>query len=373
MMLVNGEDIRHRDLRLDACRGLALWFIFLDHIPDNILSWLTLRNYGFSDTTEVFVFVSGYTCMLAYGEVLRKQGWFATLAHALRRSWQIYIAFLILLLAYLALVQIVGGGRYLDETNTAVFFDHPAAAILHAVTIRYTPVNTDVLPTFILLHLIFPVLLWLLTRIPLIALGASFLLYALVQAYSWDLASWPRGEWFFNPLAWQVLFVFGAWYAIEGHERLGPVLRSRAALALAILYLAFSFSVVLGWHIHALEKFLPDTLSKLLYPIDKSDLAIVRLLHFFALAVVAARLVPRDWHGLSQPWMIAIIRCGENSLAIYCLSVLLSFIGHVALEEISGSIAMQIGVSLVGIAFIICAATLMTWTAKLDGREPKLF
>ena len=61
------EDADHRDLRLDACRGLALWFIFIDHIPDNSLSWLTLRNYGFSDLSEIFVFISGYTCMLAYG------------------------------------------------------------------------------------------------------------------------------------------------------------------------------------------------------------------------------------------------------------------------------------------------------------------
>ncbi len=151
------------------------------------------------------------------------------------------------------------------------------------------------------------------------------------------------------------------------------VLQSRAALALAILYLAFSFGVVLSWHIHALENFMPGALSKLLYPIDKSDLAIVRLLHFFALAVVAARLAPRDWRGLLQPWTIAMIRCGENSLAVYCLSVLLSLIGHVVLVEISGGIAMQIGVSLVGIALMILAATLMTWTAKLDGRGPKLF
>ena len=68
------SDGDRRDLRLDACRGLALWFIFIDHIPDNALAWLTLRNYGFSDTTEVFVFVSGYTCMLAYGGALREQG-----------------------------------------------------------------------------------------------------------------------------------------------------------------------------------------------------------------------------------------------------------------------------------------------------------
>src|ERR1700704_5598702 len=136
-----------RDLRLDACRGLALWFIFLDHIPDNALAWLSLRNYGFSDTAEVFVFVSGYTCMLAYGGALREQGWRATVTRALRRSWEIYAAFLVLLIAYFVLVWIVGGGnRYLDETNTALFFGSPGAALLHAAILQYTPVNTDILP-----------------------------------------------------------------------------------------------------------------------------------------------------------------------------------------------------------------------------------
>ncbi len=75
-----------RDLRLDACRGLALWFIFIDHIPNNALSWLTLRNYGFSDTSEVFVFVSGYTCMLAEGGGLTEEGWITIVARALRRG-----------------------------------------------------------------------------------------------------------------------------------------------------------------------------------------------------------------------------------------------------------------------------------------------
>jgi hypothetical protein len=149
-----------RELRLDAFRGLALWFIFLDHIPDNVVAWLTLRNYGFSDTTEVFVFVSGYTCMLAYGGALREQGWLTTVTRALRRGWEIYVAFLLLLIAYLAVVWAVGGGnRYLDETNTAIFFENPGAAIVRAALMQYTPVNTDVLPTFVLLHLAFPGLL----------------------------------------------------------------------------------------------------------------------------------------------------------------------------------------------------------------------
>jgi hypothetical protein len=78
-----------RDLRLDACRGLALWFIFVDHIPNNSLTWLTLRNYGFSDTSEVFVFVSGYTCMLAYGGALPQEGWLTIVTRAAARTrWQ---------------------------------------------------------------------------------------------------------------------------------------------------------------------------------------------------------------------------------------------------------------------------------------------
>jgi hypothetical protein len=363
-----------RDLRLDACRGLALWFTFLDHIPNNALAWLTLRNYGFSDATEVFVFVSGYTCMLAYGGALREQGWPTTVTRALRRGWEIYAAFLLLLIAYFVLIWLVGGGtRYLDETNTGSFFQNPGAAIVHAAAMQYAPVNTDILPTFVLLHLAFPGLLWLLTRSAGVALMASFLLYLMVQLFGWHVPAWPSGELYFNPLAWQVLFVFGAWYAYEGAGRLRTIVQSRAALVLAMFYLTFSLAVTLSWQIKALEGFMPDALSKVIYPIDKSHLAPERLLHFLALAIVVSRLTPPDWRGLMKPWMTAMIRCGENSLAMYCLSILLSFIGYVILVRFSSTIAMQAAVSIVGIALMIATATLMTWTAKQDRPGPKLF
>jgi hypothetical protein len=363
-----------RDLRLDACRGLALWFIFLDHIPNNTLAWLTIRNYGFSDTTEVFVFVSGYTCMLAYGGAQREQGWPTTITRALRRGWEIYVAFLLLLIAYLALVWVVGrGSEFVDETNTAIFFGNPGAAIVRALAMQYTPVNTDVLPTFVLLHLAFPGLLWLLTRNAVAALTASFLLYVLVQALGWNLPAWPGGEWYFNPLAWQVLFVFGAWYAYKGSGQLRGILQSRAALWLAILYLAFSLAVALSLQFKGLEGFMPAALSKLIYPVDKSSLDPLRLLHFLSLAIIVSRLTPPDWHGLMKPWAMAMIRCGENSLAIYCFGVLLSFIGHVILVRFSGNFTTQVVVSVAGIALMIAAATVMTQTAKLDRRGPKLF
>lgn len=363
-----------RDLRLDACRGLALWFIFIDHIPDNSLAWLTLRNYGFSDTTEVFVFVSGYTCMLAYGGALREQGWLTIVARAVRRSLEIYSAFLLLFVAYIALIWLVGGGsRYTGETNTAFFFGNPGAAIVHAAILQYTPVNTDILPTFVLLHLCFPALLWLLNRSGSLTLAASLLLYLLVQFYSWGVPAWPSGELYFNPLAFQILFVFGAWYAGAGADRIRPIVQSRAVLVAAILYLLFSLIVALSWQFERLQVFVPDALSGLIYPIYKSHLAPVRLLHFMSLAVVVSRLTPPDWRGPLHPLMIAMIRCGENSLSMYCLGVLLSFIGQVILVDFSGGFIMQLVVSVTGIAIMILAATLATWEAQLDQRGPKLF
>jgi uncharacterized membrane protein YccC len=88
---------------------------------------------------------------------------------------------------------------------------------------------------------------------------------------------------------------------------------------------------------------------------------------------LVSRLTPPDWHGLMKPGLVAMIRCGENSLAIYCLGVLLSFMGFVILSQFSSTIAMQVFVSIAGIALMIAIATLMTWTSKQDRRGPKLF
>lgn len=366
-------DEAHRDLRLDACRGLALWFVFIDHIPGNAFEWLTLRNYGFSDATEVFVFVSGYTCMIAYGGALREQGWKTIVTRSVRRGFEIYAAFLLLVISYLVLIRGACSGSYcLDETNTRVFFENPGDVLIHVVALQYTPVNTDILPTFVMLHLAFPFVLWLLIRNAAAALGVSFLLYLMVQVYGWNLPAWPTGELYFNPLAWQFLFVFGAWFAAGGAGRLNGIMRSRATLMLAVLYVAFGLIVALSWRIEPLKWLIPDVTS-LIYPIYKSSLDSVRLLHFLALAVLIWRFIPRDWHGMIKPWTVAMIHCGENSLPIYCFSVLLSFLAFVILKLVSGGLAMQAAVSAVGIALIIAAATLLTWEGKLDRRGPKLF
>ncbi|WP_065750210.1 OpgC domain-containing protein [Bradyrhizobium paxllaeri] len=355
-----------RDLRIDACRGIALWFIFLDHVPNNIGSWLTLRNYGFSDAAEIFMFVSGVTCALAYGKALRFEGWTGVIRRTLRRSWDIYAAFLLLTLACAILVHLAGSGRLADESNTRVLLDHPGEMLARAAILQYRPVNTDVLPAFVLLHLLFAPLLWLLLRAPNVTLGASLALYALVHFFGWSVPAWPSGNWAFNPLAWQLLVVLGAWWMIED-RRVGPWVMSRTARALAVLYLLLSLVIVLSSHIRPLEALIPQALSQLRYPLDKSNLDPLRLLHFLAIAVLAAWLMPRDWRGLETPLMRGAIRCGQNSLPIFCVGVLLAFASHIALLEISNGLAMQIALSLGGIGAMIASATLL----GLIGTKPK--
>src|SRR3954454_8832395 len=341
-----------RDLRIDACRGIALWFIFLDHVPNNIGSWLTLRNYGFSDAAEVFMFVSGVTCALAYGKALRFEGWTGVIRRTLRRSWDIYVAFLLLTLACAILVHIAGGGRLAHESNTRILLEQPGATLLHAAILQYCPVNTDVLPIFVLLHLLFAPLLWLLLRLPNVTLGASLALYALVHAFGWTVPAWPNGHWAFNPLAWQLLVVLGAWWMIEG-KRFRPWVTSRTALVAAVLYLVFGLIIALSWSIKPLEALVPQALLTLLYPMDKSNLDPLRLLHFLALAVLVVWFVPRNWRGLTTAVMRGAILCGQNSLPIYCLGVLLALVSYMALLDISNGLAMQIALSVGGIMAMV--------------------
>jgi hypothetical protein len=347
-----------RDLRLDVCRGIALWFLFLDHIPNNVGSWLTLRNYGFSDTAEVFVFISGVSCALAYGRAHRCEGWSAVISRSLRRSWDIYAAFLLLTLACAIMVYLAGRDHLADHSNTRILLEYPGAALAHAAILQYRPVNTDVLAVFVIYHLLFAPLLWLLLRLPNVTLGASLLLYALVHVFGWTVPAWPNNVWFFNPLAWQLLIVFGAWWVIEG-KRFWPWVTSRSALVLAVLYLVFSLVVALSCSIKPLESLVPQALTKVLYPLDKSNLDPLRLLHFLALAILAVWLVPRDWRGLTTPVMRCATHCGENSLPIYCLGVLLVLASHIALDDISDGPVMQIALSLGGILVLIAAAKLL--------------
>jgi hypothetical protein len=363
-----------RDLRLDLFRGIALWLIFLDHIPSNIVAWITIRNYGFSDATEIFVFVSGYTAAFVYGKEMRERGFIVSGAHILRRAWQIYVAHVFLFAIYLAEIVYVAtrfeNPLYAEEMNILDFLKQPDVTIIQALLLKFKPANMDVLPLYIILLLLFPPILWLLQARPTIALGASVLLYALTWRFNWNLPSYPSGHWFFNPFAWQLLFVFGAWCALGGAQRLSSVLRSQLTLAIAMAYLAFAFFISFTWYVPYAGQFVPSWLEEIIYPIDKVNLDVLRFAHFLALAVVVMRFIPRDWPPLKSRLLWAPIACGQHSLEIFCLGIFLSFAAHFAMTEISGAFWMQIVASALGIFIMTAAAGLLTWYKRAEARNP---
>jgi hypothetical protein len=363
-----------RDLRLDLFRGLALWLIFLDHIPSNLVAWATIRNYGFSDATEIFVFVSGYTAAFVYGREMNERGFVVAGAHILRRAWQIYVAHVFLFAIYLAEISYVATSfenpLYAEEMNILDFLKQPDVTIVQALLLKFKPSNMDVLPLYIILLLLFPPILWLLLRKATLALGASVLLYVLTWEFNWNMPSYPSGHWYFNPFAWQLLFVFGAWCALGGAQRLSGVLRSPVTVALAVVYLVFAFIISLSWYLPGMSQYMPHRLEEVIYPIDKVNLDVLRFAHFLALAVVTLKFIPRDWPPLKSWWMWAPIVCGQHSLEIFCLGVFLSFAAHFAMVEVSAGLWMQCLVSALGILIMIAAAGLLMWYKRVEGRSP---
>lgn len=363
-----------RDLRLDLFRGLALWLIFLDHIPSNIVSWITIRNYGFSDATEIFVFISGYTAAFVYGRAMREHGPVVAGARLLKRAWQVYVAHIFLFAIYMAEISYVSRSfenpLYGEEMGIFDFLREPDITLVQALLLKFKPANMDVLPLYIVLLAGFPPMLWLLMRWPATALGASLLLYLLTWHFEWNIPAYPNGYWVFNPFAWQFLFMFGAWCALGGAKRLGFLFESRIVAALAVLYLMFAAWIALSWYVPGIDSTIPRWLEDRMYPIDKTNLDVLRFAHFLALAVLTLRLVPADWPGLNSPWLRPAILCGQHSLEIFCLGVFLSFAAHFAMVEINEGIAMQVAASFLGIVIMVATAALISWYKRIEGRSP---
>jgi hypothetical protein len=363
-----------RDLRLDLFRGIALWLIFLDHIPSNIVNWITIRNYGFSDATEIFVFISGYTAAFVYGRAMRERGVVVASARILKRAWQVYVAHVFLFAIYMAEISYVAASfenpLYGEEMGIFDFLRQPDITLVQALLLKFKPANMDVLPLYIVLLAGFPPMLWVLLRAPTVGLGASLLLYLLTWNFGWNLPAYPNGAWVFNPFAWQLLFVFGAWCGLGGVKRLAPLIQSPATLVLAVVYLLFAGAIALTWYIPGAEHFVPKWLEEWMYPIDKTNLDVLRFAHFVALAVLTVRLVPQQWTFLHSIWLRPAILCGQHSLEIFCLGVFLSFAGHFAMVEINEGIGMQVAVSLLGIVTMVATAALISWYKRVEGRSP---
>jgi hypothetical protein len=361
-----------RDLRLDFFRGLALWFIYLDHIPENLASWLTVRNYGFSDATEIFVFISGYTAVIAYSRMMLKEGWPRAAARIYRRVWQLYVAHILLFVAFTAQIAWVSIARdtpqLIEEMQLLGLGQNPYQAILEAALLKFRPVNLDVLPLYIVLLAAFPFALPATLRWPWAVILASVALYAVTSHFNWNLPGYPDDKvWYFNPMAWQVVFYSGAVLAVVA-PRLAILDRWwRTVSVLAVLYLLFAAFIALSWHYNSLERLIPEWVARQIYPIDKTNLDILRFVHFMAVAWLVRQMVPATAGFLKWKIFQPIRRCGEHSLQIFCLGTFLALTAQIIVARYEDSIVSQLLASLAGLVIMTLVAYTATWF-KSQGR-----
>jgi hypothetical protein len=355
-----------RDIRLDLFRGLALWFIFVDHVPENIVSWLTVRNYGFSDATEIFVYISGYTAVIAYSRMLARDGWPRAASRIYRRVWQLYVAHILLFVAFIAQIAWVSIARdtpaLIEEMELLGLGQNPYKAILEAALLKFRPVNLDILPLYIVLLAIFPLVLPAVVRWPWAVIGVSLALYAATCRFDWNLAAYPEGKvWYFNPMAWQVVFHVGAAMAVLA-PKLAWLDRWRWQLTvLAVLYLLFSALIALSWQYNPLSRLIPDWIARQIYPIHKTNLDILRFAHFLAIAWLVRLAVPADAAFLKWRLLEPVRRCGEYSLQVFCLGTFLALTAQVVVANYENSIVSQIVVSIVGITIMCMTAYGAAW------------
>ena len=365
-----------RELRIDLFRGLALWLIFIDHMSPDVLTWFTIRNYGFSDAAEIFIFISGYTAAFVYGRVMRESGFVIATARVMRRVWQIYVAHVFIVFVLLGEIAYVATTSanpfYSEEMHVLDFLRQPGVVLLQTLLLRFRPLNIDVLPLYVVLMFCLPVILWVMKWRADAMMALSVVLYALTWYFDWYLSAYPNGYWAFNPFAWQMLFVFGAWCAVGGAWRMQRILSSRITLWICICYLLFAFCVTLTWYFPQLSFLMPRRLEQWMYPIDKTGLDVLRFAHFLALAAITMRFVPKGSPVLESPWLRPLILCGTHSLEIFCLGVFLAFAGYFVLLESGAGIVLHFVAAIIGTLIMTGVAWLNTWYKRTDAKTVRI-
>jgi hypothetical protein len=215
----------------------------------------------------------------------------------------------------------------------------------------------------------FAAILFTLDRNPLSALVASFALYAMTHIFGWHLMGYPDDYvWFYNPLAWQFLFVIGATMGSWGPAGMPLFLRSGWFIAPMIAFAVLAAVIKLTWIINLHFPEFPTLLQHALgaAAADKTNLGPLRLISFLALAVTTAKLVPPDSAVLRLGVARWVIACGQHSLQIFCLGLMLSVIGRFVMTQVSSGIMAQIAVNVAGCALMIGLAQLLAWYKKAN-------
>jgi hypothetical protein len=365
-----------RDPRLDFFRGLAMFIILFAHVPGN---WVTLwipARFGFSDATEIFVFCSGMASALAFGRAFRDRGWVLGTARVAFRCWQVYWAHIGLFFATAATMVALSSTDlllrdYVGQLNLHAFFNDPQTNLVGILTLTYVPNYFDILPMYLVILALMPMMVALARLHPYAALAAVVMIWAAAQTGLVALPAepWSDRKWFFNPFGWQLVFFTGFAF-MAGWLPAPPVNRRLILLAAAIVLLIVPLAY---FRIYREVAFAAELRAALSPYFNKTDFGLLRYVHFLALAYLAwvavgpvgARLQPPSGDGtMARGWRVVlamILKVGQQSLAVFIASMYLARLMGVALDVLGRTHLPMAVVNLAGVAVLVAVAYTTGW------------
>ncbi|MDG6094682.1 OpgC domain-containing protein [Acetobacter sp. AN02] len=326
-------------------RGAALLMMCTDHIPQNILNRFTMRNLGFADAAEIFVLLAGYASWLAYGRGFAKRGVKETLRRLAKRCLQLYIAQTLMVIVCVVTIR-----SWRMWTPVPVDFlepelAHGTHALWRVLWLDALPSNLNILPLYLVLLASFPLIYALMRISRLLALGLSGALWLLINFDPGiNFPNWldPDG-WYFDPLAWQFLFVLGACGAVQASRHGGDLPAYRPLQLLCGGYLFFSCLQAFPWELWHLPVLRPFVMAS---P-DKSVLAPLRLLDVMAIFyLVQSAQITRRWASAKWGQMLAMF--GRHSLEVFTVGTVIDLYARLAFTSFGDSWILQILINVIG-------------------------
>jgi hypothetical protein len=353
---------RPRNLAIDFFRGWALIVIFINHVPTNEWMLYTPSRFGFSDASEIFVFLSGYAAALSYGRRYHAVGLGLTSLATTYRCVQLYVCHLGLFLALSSICALANETfikpDYIGKLNLHYFFDQTPEALLYLVTLRYLPNFFDILPLYIVVLMGVPLLLEIRKYWPGMALIFPVLLYFASWYFNWHLSADPHSQrtWFFNPFPWQFMFFSG--FAIASGWVKIPESKYLLWLCsmLIILAMPLSYPILIESNPYLRE------VRQLLEPfLDKTNLGPLRWLHLITMALLIRAGLQSHPELLTHWFAKGFIKMGQQALPIFLTGMVLSFLGGIVLDQFGHAAFVLIIVNIGGILLLTTLAYVIGW------------
>jgi hypothetical protein len=372
-----------RDPRLDFFRGIALCIILITHAPQNPLGLWSPGQFGFSDSAEIFVFCSGMASAIAFGRTFERAGWPIGTGRILQRVWQIYwvhIGIFVALTSLMVFIDSTGHFEksYVESLNLHRFFDNPEANLLGLVTLTYVPNYFDILPMYLVLLAMVPLVVALYRASPILAFGAVLLTWMVANQGLVDLPAepWSDREWFFNPFAWQLIFFTG--FALMSGWLPAPPLNRNLVIA-AIVIVVISVPLTHFRFLNAIPE-LQQLFVDMFSLRTKTDFGVLRYVHFLALAYLGwaaagaggwrlrtatPSIAGRVWQRLVS----AMRKMGQQSLAVFVFGMVAARMIGFGLDVTGRSFATVAVFNILGLVLLYLTAEFVGWFRSQPWRK----